>query len=98
MSSLRVLVADLPLGLPLRITLSDRLHLVRTASSLPLTAFPLAELRTGRFSTGAYVVDTLSWRSPYTSVTLTGAEENDADEAVYAGCVLLSGEGWCPCP
>ena len=70
-----------------------QMHLVRTASSLPLTAFPLAELRTGRFSTGAYVVDTLSWRSPYTSVTLTGAEENDADEAVYAGCVLLSGKG-----
>lgn len=69
------------------------LRLVRTASSHPLTSFPLSDLRPGRFSTGAYVVDTLSWSTPYTSVTLNSGEGEETDEAVYAGCVLLSGKG-----
>ena len=69
------------------------LRLVRTSSSHPLATFPLSDLRLGRFSTGAYVVDTLSWNTPYTSVTLNTTEGEDTDEAVYAGCVLLSGKG-----
>lgn len=69
------------------------LRLVRTASSHPLTSFPLSDLRPGRFSTGAYVVDTLSWSTPYTSVTLNSTEGEESEESVYAGCVLLSGKG-----
>ena len=41
-----------------------QIRLVRTASSRPLTSFPLSDLRLGRFSTGAYVVDPLSWNTP----------------------------------
>ena len=70
-----------------------QIRLLRTASSRPLTSFPLSDLRLGRFSTGAYVVDTLSWSTPYTSVTLNSTEGEESEESVYAGCVLLSGKG-----
>lgn len=69
-----------------------RMLVVRSASSSPLESFPPAQLRTGQFSTGAYVVDTLSWGlSAMTEVSLSPREENAGDE--LAGAVLLSGRG-----
>lgn len=70
-----------------------KMQLVRTASSAPLTAaFPVAQLSPGKFSTGAYVVDTLSWLTATAEASLIPHGEA-GDEAVYAGCVLLSGKG-----
>ena len=70
----------------------SKMYLLRTASSHTLSSFPLGQLRRGVFSVGAYVVDTLSWHSSHTEVTLS-PQHGDGDEAVYAGCVLLSGKG-----
>ena len=70
----------------------SKMYLLRTASSHTLSSFPLGQLRRGVFSVGAYVVDTLSWNSSHTEVTLS-PQHGDGDEAVYAGCVLLSGKG-----
>lgn len=70
-----------------------KMQVVRTASAAPLVAtLPTAESHLGTFSTGAYVVDTLSWLSPVTEVTIV-PHGMEGDEAVYAGCVLLSGRG-----
>lgn len=70
----------------------SRMYLLRSASSNTLSSFPPGQLRRGIFSVGAYVVDTLSWSSSHAEVTLT-PQQGDGDEAVYAGCVLLSGKG-----
>lgn len=80
------------LGISSPTSLFRKMLLVRTASSAPLEAFPVAQLQRGQFSTGAYVVDTLSWQHATSEVTLTPHGEM-GDEAVYAGCVLLSGGG-----
>lgn len=91
-----VLEANRPSGFSIGVSSTSapfsRMLLVRTASSAPLTSFPVSQLALGRFSTGAYVVDTLSWMTPVGEATLSPSAE-DGDEAVYAGCVLLSGRG-----
>lgn len=90
------LEANRPDGFSIHITSSlapfSSMLLIRSASSSPLVAFPTAHLGLGKFSTGAYVADTLSWSSSRTDVSLSPQYE-EGNEAVYAGCVLLSGKG-----
>nr|WP_311175324.1 GDSL-type esterase/lipase family protein [uncultured Porphyromonas sp.] len=84
--------ANFSIGVSSQMSPFRQMLLLRTASSHPLGAFPVAQVARGRFSTGAYVVDTLSWSTPFSEVTLSPIMD-EGDESVYAGCVLLSGKG-----
>lgn len=70
----------------------SRLLLLRTASSYPLEAREQRSILLGTFALGSYVLDTLSFAHPLSSVNLSPRLE-EGDEAVYAGCALLTGQG-----
>lgn len=75
------------LGRPFR-----QLVVLRSALSYPLVGTGQSGAQRGRFAIGSYVADTLSWSTPIMDTSLS-PQLSEGDEAVYAGCALLSGKG-----
>ena len=75
------------LGRPFR-----QLVVLRSALSYPLVGTGQSSAQRGQFAIGSYVADTLSWSTPIMDTSLS-PQLSEGDEAVYAGCALLSGKG-----